>query len=666
MRYVGMLNSICFLAVLSFTFVTGPSQSDAQRLSSNPFELTRQPLVQKNASGVAGSVVPLFDGTTVLEPPTTVDTPEALITHIGDRVRDRHAREDQFQAYDHYLSFYWEERTVSIEIIDRIAKGGSDITVNVHTLAPLGTRDFRVFFRGLNTEAEYFHNTGMIQAGTNEYTTTFSFNTKEGRQTQIGDRAEFEFSPFLQNPMNGRSNYYGTAFLYIVGSGIEPWEAQGAIQDSFPMPVEARLGGGTTLSYPYSDEPDHLFKQMATNMSPLNAQQFVLGRRLHHTNFDNGAHSEQPNPAFFAQAGKLGPKFIAESCVTCHQNNGRSFAPPVGQPLYTAVVRVGRDAAGNPHPKLGSVLQPNSTNGTQEGSVSIDSYTNIDGQYGEGGAFTLRKPNYVFSGITPSHFSVRMAPPLIGMGLIEAIDESSILALADPQDDDGDGISGRIQVTRDLETGELRLGRFSHKAKQPRVYDQIAAALTSDMGVVAADFRSPYDLNPQIDPFDRTTIELDHTALDQMTRYVALLGVNAQRNITDTDVVVGRLLFDAIGCAKCHTPSMTTSAFHPMTELREQTIQPFSDFLLHDMGPGLADNMGENGATGSEWRTTPLWNIGYTNAVGGQESYLHDGRARNLAEAILWHGGEGEAAKEAFRNLQANERESIIAFLQSL
>lgn len=151
-----------------------------------------------------------------------------------------------------------------------------------------------------------------------------------------------------------------------------------------------------------------------------------------------------------------------------------------------------------------------------------------------------------------------------------------------------------------------------------------------------------------------------------MTRYVALLGVNAQRDITDSDVVVGRLLFDAIGCAKCHAPSMTTSSFHPMTELREQTIQPFSDFLLHDMGPGLADNMGENGATGSEWRTTPLWNIGYTNAVGGQESYLHDGRARNLAEAILWHGGEGEAAKEAFRNLQANERESIIAFLQSL
>ena len=665
MRYVGTLNSICFFIVLSIAFVIGTRQSDAQRFGRNPFQLSHPPMVQKNASGVAG-VVPLFDSTTELEPATTIDTPTALITHIGDRVRDRHAREDEFQAYDHYLSWYWQERTVSIEIIDRIARGGNDITVNVTSLAPLGTRDFRVFFRGLNTSAEYFHNVGMTQSGTNQYTTTFSFNTKEGRQTQIGDRAEFEFSPFLQNPLNGRSNYYGTAFLYIVGSGIVPWEAQGATQDSFPMPAAAQLGGGTTLSYPYSDEPENLFKQMATNMSPLNAQPFVLGRRLHHTNFDNGAHSEQPNPVFFAHTGKLGPQFIAESCVACHRNNGRSFAPQIGEPLNNAVVRVGKDAAGNPHPQLGSVIQPYSTNGTQEGSVSIGSYTTTNGQYGDGTAFTLRKPNYVFSGITPSHFSVRMAPPLIGMGLIEAIDESTILALADPQDSDGDGISGKIQLTRDLQTGEVRLGRFSHKAKQPRLYDQVATALTSDMGVFAADLSSPFDLTAQLDPLNRPTFEMDHTELDQMTRYVALLGVNAARDITDTDVFVGRSLFDAIGCAKCHTPSMTTSAFHPMTELRDQTIQPFSDFLLHDMGPGLADNMGENKATGSEWRTTPLWNIGLTNAVGGQESYLHDGRARNLEEAILWHGGESESAKEAFRNLQVNERDSIIAFLRSL
>ncbi|MEM9412122.1 MAG: di-heme oxidoredictase family protein, partial [Planctomycetota bacterium] len=295
--------------------------------------------------------VPLYDASTKLEPETTIQTSEALITRIGDRVRDRHAREDEFQAYDHYLQFYWEQRTVEIEIIDRVAIGGNSITVNTYSIIPLGVRDFRAFFRGLNTPAEYFHNVGMTQVAPTQYTTTLTFNAKEGRAIQFGDRMEFEFSPFLANPTNGRTNYYGTAFLYIVGQGVVPWEGIGPIQDSFPLPQSTWLGGKTTLHQQYSNEPDNLFKQMSTNLSPVNTQPFVLGRRLHHTHFGNGQHSEQPNPTFTQQIGKLGPTYIATSCVACHENNGRGGLPNLGNLMLQSTVRVGADRCGTPHPQ---------------------------------------------------------------------------------------------------------------------------------------------------------------------------------------------------------------------------------------------------------------------------------------------------------------------------
>jgi CxxC motif-containing protein (DUF1111 family) len=151
-----------------------------------------------------------------------------------------------------------------------------------------------------------------------------------------------------------------------------------------------------------------------------------------------------------------------------------------------------------------------------------------------------------------------------------------------------------------------------------------------------------------------------------MTRYVALLGVGARRNLSDPRTIAGEALFASANCTACHTPELTTSPYHPMAELRNQTIRPFTDLLLHDMGPGLADNMGENGASGSEWRTPPLWGIGLTAGVSGGEAYLHDGRARTLEEAILWHDGEAAASREAFRNMSSADRDALVAFLQSL
>jgi CxxC motif-containing protein (DUF1111 family) len=494
----------------------------------------------------------------------------------------------------------------------------------------------------------------------NLYSATITSKLPENRPLQIGDRVEIEISQFIQAPVHGRNNYYGTAILYVVGQGIVPWQAVGPLLDSFPLPESAWLGGQTTLPYQYSNEPEHRFKQTAGNISPTNAQPFMLGRRLHHTDFGTGAHSEPGNPVFTSQIGKLGPKFTGRSCVDCHFNNGRALPPSIGAPMNRTLVKVGSDANGSPHPILGAALQPQSTSGPAEGSATITSYVNIDGQYSDGTPWSLQKPNYTFQGVTPSYFSVRLAPPLVGLGLLEAVSENTILALADPDDSDADGISGRIQTVLDPETGARRLGRFTSKGGKARLSHQIAAALNSDMGVTTAIF-------PTLDGETTTEApELSASDLDQMTRYVSLLGVAARRDLTNTEALHGEQLFTSANCAKCHIPTLTTSPFHPMTELRNQTIHPFTDLLLHDMGPGLADNMGELDATGSEWRTPPLWNIGLTAGVASGEAYLHDGRARTLEEAILWHGGEADGAKEAFRTMSATDRAALIKFLQSL
>lgn len=605
-------------------------------------------------------VVPLYGVSTIREPDTTIDTPTALITHVADRARDRHAREDQFQAYDHYLTWYWEERTIAIEIIDEVAKGGNTITVNYTTLTPLGAPEFRAFFFGQTTEGQYHFNLLSPLVGPNTYQAVITQKLPEYRALQIGDRMEIEISQFIAAPLHGRSNYYGTAILYIVGEGIVPWQGVGANLDSYPIPVEGRSGGDTTNHYQYSNEPTDVFKQTAGNIAPASAQPFMLGRRLHHTDFADGSHSEPGNPVYTEQVGKLGPQFIARSCVDCHTNNGRSIPPLVGMPVFTSVVKVGADASGTPHPVLGKVIQPQATSGLPETGVAISSYTITNGQYGDGSSYSLRKPNYSFTGTVPPYFSVRSAQQLVGLGLLEAVSEETILALADPDDADLDGISGRPQVLIDPETGESRLGRFTHKAGMARLSHQTAAALNNDMGVTTSIF-------PILDGEPAGGIpELTDAELGEMVRYLEVLGVSARRDLTDTQALAGEVLFGTAGCLDCHTPQLTTSPYHPLAELRNQTIYPHTDLLLHDMGPGLADNMGEGVASGAEWRTAPLWSIGHTANVSGGEAYLHDGRARSLEEAILWHGGEAEASKEAFRTMTLAERNALIKYLKSL
>ncbi len=634
---------------------------------------------------VAPNIVPLFNASTVLEPDTVVNTPDSLITYLGDRARDRHARESQFQLYDHYLSWYWQQRIANIQIIDTVGRSGSsNIVFNYVTQDQLNPAEFRTFFRGITTVAEYNNNQQATLVSQNpstipgetdfHYTATLTANAQFNRPLQVGDRVEVEISQFLLNPMNGRDNYYGTVLLYVVGQGIVPWEegqdmglTGGVIGnvnqnlDSYPLPTNAWLGGKTTLPYQYSDEPTNRFKELAGDIGPANAQLFMLGRRLHHTDFGDGTHSEPDNPVYTEQIGKLGPKFVNRSCVSCHVNNGRALPPAIGAPMLQTVVKVGSDATGTPDPVLGSELQPQSTSGPAEGSATISSYTTSSGTYGDGTPYTLIKPNYTFQGTTPAFYSVRLAPQLVGLGLLEAVDESTIAALADPTDADHDGISGHMQIVTDPQTGQPRLGRLGYRAGKARVSHQIASALNGDIGVTTSIF-------PILDgdTTSNAAPELADSDLDNMTRYVALLGVAARRNLTNSQALQGEQLFASANCTKCHVPTLTTSKYHPLAELRNQTIHPYTDLLLHDMGPGLADNMGEGQATGAQWRTSPLWSIGLAGGVSGGEAYLHDGRARTLEEAILWHGGESTASKEAFRTMSASDRAALIAFLESL
>lgn len=611
------------------------------------------------------SYVPLFHAETLLEPPTTVKTDSALYTYFADRARDRHAREDQYEAYDHYLSFYWEGRTVAVEIVDTIPMGGETITFNVVSQWKLkeSEAELRFFYRGINTVAEYYDNKSMTPLDDTHYVRTVSYNTKEGRPLRVGDRMEFELSQFLDNPPNGRDNYYGTTYLYVVGEGLVPWETRGVfgdpsteLEDSYPIPEEGWLGGKTTLPYAYSGEDDGHFMQMATNLSPSNGQVFVRGRRVHHTDFGDGSHDKgTDNPDFDELGGFLGERYIHRSCVACHEQNGRALPPSRGGLLSQYLVRLD-DGSGNGHPDLGKVLQPRSVEGEPEGSVYLEDWI----QSGD-----LRIPVYRFEGVVPANYSVRIAPQLVGMGLLEAIPEVSIEALADPEDENGDGISGRLRCVVDPETGETRVGRFGWKADQPTVRSQVASALNADMGVMTTVFPEPDLGSAQVDP-NPSGVELDDSFLDELAAYISLLGVRPQKSLNDAGVIRGRELFTSIGCADCHTPEFQTSAFHPHPELRDQTIRPYTDLLLHDMGPGLADTLDDDEVGNREWRTPPLWGIGRTNGVSGGEAYLHDGRARTLEEAILWHDGEAEGARQSYQGLSEEDRAAVIAFLQSL
>ena len=377
----------------------------------------------------------------------------------------------------------------------------------------------------------------------------------------------------------------------------------------------------------------------------------------------------------------LGPIYNARACAACHVNAWRG-RPPVreGEQLSSLLIRLsvpGKDVQGSPrlHPAYGDQLQNRAIDGVPpEGHLFVE-YSPVYGSYGDGTAYQLRRPVYVFYRMSHlqlgalAMYSPRVAPALPGSGLIEAIPEADILTFADEQDKDDDGISGRPNLVWDPESSTVRLGRFGWKANQVGLHQQTAAAAFGDMGLTSKLYPGPTCeiLQRACRAAEKGTaaLELSTERLAALTAYLRYLEPPVRRRRHGPEVVRGEVLFHSVGCDACHTPQYLT-ATNAEPALSGRYIQPYSDFLLHDMGDGLADRRPEFLATGREWRTPPLWGLGSLKAASGHEFLLHDGRARGPAEAILWHGGEAVVAREAFRNLSASERGDLLTFLRSL
>lgn len=520
------------------------------------------------------------------------------------------------------------------------------------------------------------------------------------RALKIGDAIEVT-QAFFSTPEamlavgdNGAHHYYTTELTYVVGVGMRPWYGVQPRLNNAPIPDSALQGGTGSTPYDYTNDSAFIFQQQLSNIGMQNMQRFVEGRRLFHSNMTTGAHSEPGNDPNLAVVGLQGPSFNQSMCFACHVNNGRSPAPAtLNQRLDTMAVHTAMlDAQGQqlPDSHYGVTLQMNG-NAPNGGLLDLGHSVHLAGfdtqtvKLADGTAVELRKPKLSFDGPVPQITSLRAAPPVIGMGLLEAIPEATILAGVRTTPD-ADGVRGQANYVFDPDTGAVRLGRFGWKASKFSLRHQAATALLEDMSVTTSIFPSRTCLEGPATCKTATPEKgLTDNDLQSIARYLSLVAVPAQRSLKsgfpkgvaplpylDVDpakVTAGASLFQSMHCASCHTAEVKTGSNHLFQELRNQTIKPYTDLLLHDMGPGLADNYAEGLATGNLWRTTPLWGIGYTERVmgtAGTAGYLHDGRARTLTEAVMWHGGEATAARQRFAALSTTDRQALLAFLQSL
>jgi CxxC motif-containing protein (DUF1111 family) len=493
---------------------------------------------------------------------------------------------------------------------------------------------------------------------------------------------------------NGGIRYYSYEWVYVVGQGLKPWYGVQPRLNSVPLPAETLSGGIGSVGYNYSDNAAFMFQQPHTNIGMQNMQRFVEGRRLFHTSFTTGEHNEQGNDRYDAAIGLQGPHFNQSSCFACHVNNGRSVAPTaLNQRLDTMSVRVATtNAAGQqvPHPTYGTTVQMNavSSTGTSQNwgtGVRVSGFEASTRKLADGTGVELRKPVLAFEGPVPDTVSLRAAQPIIGAGLLEAVAEADILSRA-TSTPDVDGVKGVANYVFDPESGAVRLGRFGWKASKATLRQQAASALLQDMAVTSPVYRNrSCNSDPAGCASAAAQKGISEADLQSLSRYLALVAVPAQRslasgfpkgvapidelNVDPAKVAAGAKVFTGMRCAACHTVEMKTGSGHLFAELRNQTIRPYSDLLLHDMGTGLADKFAEGQAKGNMWRTAPLWGIGYTEKVMGNASkvgYLHDGRARNLTEAIMWHDGEAAKSRQRFEALSKTDREALLAFLKSL
>jgi CxxC motif-containing protein (DUF1111 family) len=437
-----------------------------------------------------------------------------------------------------------------------------------------------------------------------------------------------------------------------------------------PEPGEELAGGETTVF----ESGARAFALSARNLASEHESGFFVGNSFFNKNWVIA-------PSSTTARDGLGPTFNARSCSGCHFKDGRGRPPLTDdEPLLSMLVRLSIPGEG-PHagplaePNYGGQLQGDAIPGVPiEGWVQV-LWTQKTGSYADGEPYSLRSPTLEFSELAYGPLaldvltSARVAPQMIGLGLLEALDEATILAFADPDDDDADGISGRPNYVWDPLTQAVALGRFGWKANQAGLRQQVAGAFLGDLGLTSSVNTEQNCPSTQAEctaaPHGGEP-ELSEDLLDDVTTYSRLLAVPARRDVDDPKVLAGREQFHALGCADCHVPNLHTGTLAGFPELSDQSIWPYTDLLLHDMGEGLADGRPDFEADGREWRTPPLWGIGLFAVVNDHTFYLHDGRARNIAEAILWHAGEAESAKQAFVEAHASDRATLLGFLESL
>ncbi|RYG35304.1 MAG: c-type cytochrome [Burkholderiales bacterium] len=453
------------------------------------------------------------------------------------------------------------------------------------------------------------------------------------------------------------------------------------------QPFEINSGGATTSTASLNA---NAFSHPSKNLTLEGREQFFVGNGLFRKLWVS------PPSSTIASDG-LGPLFNSRGCQQCHLKDGRGHPPAdANDSVESLLVRISippdteeekrqlADAIRKtiPDPMYGGQIQDNAVAGLPaEAKVSITWKETEVELKGEAPA-RLRQPilsldNPGYGPFAPGLMtSIRVAPQMIGLGMLDAIHPGDIYALEDPDDADKDGISGRAHRVRDPETGKMELGRFGWKAAMPTIKAQNADAFLNDMGISSPLARAsfgectvkqtacramPDGVQPQMGD-----TEAPDPILELVAFYSANLAVPARRNVDAPDVLRGKALFHETGCASCHHPNFVTRKDAELAEHRFQLIWPYTDLLLHDMGEGLADNRPDGQANGREWRTPPLWGIGLTQVVSGHTHFLHDGRARNLLEAILWHGGEAQKARDRVADMTPAQRADIIAFLESL
>ncbi|MBC8043360.1 MAG: c-type cytochrome [Rhizobacter sp.] len=439
------------------------------------------------------------------------------------------------------------------------------------------------------------------------------------------------------------------------------------VQFLFEAEAGEELSGGMATVF---DVSQNALGHLAPNISGDRETDFAVGNSFFNQNWVAA-------PASTTARDGLGPLFNARSCAGCHFKDGRA-KPIEGDAVQQALLfRISTSNAANgepnPHAVYGGQIQSQSVSEAMREAEAKVSYTESTGKFADGESYSLRVPAYRFENLQYGALgtvdvSPRTAPQLSGMGLLENISDADLLANADEFDRNGDGVSGKANYVWDKKSQRLALGRFGWKAGQPDAEQQTADALGGDMGISSSlalmqNHTPAQNLN---DLPNGGSPEIADDVFAQVVFYVRTLAVPARRNWKNEIVLKGKMLFAQSGCTGCHTPSFKTANRNGIAELSNQTIRPYTDLLLHDMGDGLADNRADFLASGHEWRTPPLWGIGLIKTVNGHTLFLHDGRARNLQEAILWHGGEAEKSKEAFRQQSKTDRDAIIAFLESL